>query len=109
MPFEKVVNAAENSSLVVSAYKGDIQIGYLRVVSDRTSFAWVCDVFVTPKHRGKGIAKAMVNFALTHPDHQDMRRWLLATKDAHEIYATCGFEPIKAISRWMVRGANPAD
>jgi GNAT superfamily N-acetyltransferase len=107
--FERVVRAAEGSSLVISAFWGEAQVGYLRVVSDRTTFAWICDVYVDSEHRGKGIAKAMVRFALDHPDHQDLRRWILATKDAHEIYASCGFEPLLAPDRWMLRGGNPSN
>jgi GNAT superfamily N-acetyltransferase len=106
--FERVVHAAEGSSLVVSAYRGNEQVGYLRVVSDRTTFAWVCDVIVDEAHRGKGLARAMLNFALEHPDHQGLRRWILATKDAHGVYAACGFEPLKAPERWMLRGGNPS-
>jgi GNAT superfamily N-acetyltransferase len=107
--YTNVVRAAENSSLVVGAYQGESQVGYLRVVSDRTSFAWLCDVFVDESHRGKGIAKAMVRFALEDPNHQGLRRWVLATKDAHVVYAACGFEPLKAPERWMLYGANPSN
>lgn len=106
---EKVIRAAENSSIVVGAYTPDSQVGYLRIVSDRTSFAWVCDVFVHPDHRGQAIARAMLSFAMSDQDHQGLRRWLLATKDAHGVYAHLGFESIRAPSRWMVRGSNPPD
>lgn len=103
--YERVVQAAEGSSLVVSVYRAEEQAGYLRVVSDRTSFAWVCDVFVDESHRGRGIAKAMLEFALEHPEHQGLRRWILATKDAHRLYAGCGFEPLRAPERWMLRAS----
>jgi len=104
---ERVEKAARGSSLVIGAYDDDgLQVGYCRIVSDRTTFAWVCDVFVSPSSRGIGVAKAMVRYALEHPDHQGLRRWLLATKDAHEIYRTCGFEALPMPERWMVRLAG---
>ena len=98
---EKVERAARGSSLLVGAYKDDIQVGYLRVVSDKASFAWVCDVFVDDAHRKQGLAKAMVRFALAHPEHQGLRRWLLATRDAHGVYREVGFEPLVEPDRWM--------
>jgi GNAT superfamily N-acetyltransferase len=99
---ETVERAAENSSLLVGAYTADeTQAAYLRVVSDRTTFAWLCDVYVGEAHRKKGLAKAMVKFALDHPEHQNLRRWVLATRDAHDIYSACGFEPLLDRSKWM--------
>ncbi len=97
-----VERAAKHSSLVVSAFDGALQIGYCRIVSDQTSFAWVCDVFVDEAYRGKGIGKAMVRFALEHPEHQGLRRWVLGTRDAHEVYRSCGFESLTFPERWMI-------
>jgi GNAT superfamily N-acetyltransferase len=99
---DRVQRAAAGSSLVVGAYLDDSQIGYLRVVSDRATFAWIADVFVDPDHRGKGIASAMIRLALEHPQHQNLRRWVLATRDAHEVYAKCGFEPLPNPQRFMI-------
>ena len=98
---EKVEKAAANSSLVVCAYRDGEQAAYLRIISDKTTFAWVCDVFVGEAHRKKGLAKAMVKFAIGHPDYQGFRRWVLATKDAHAVYAECGFAPVPFPERWM--------
>lgn len=106
---ETVIRAAENSSIVVGAYTSETQVGYLRIISDRTSFAWVCDVFVHPDHRGQAVARAMLGFAMAEPEHQGLRRWVLATKDAHGVYEHLGFEPVRAPSRWMVYGSNPPD
>ena len=86
--------AVHGSSLIVGAYRDDKQVGCLRVVSDRATFAWVADVFVTEPHRGRGLARAMVQFALRHPDHQGLRRWMLATRDAHGVYQPLGFTPL---------------
>jgi GNAT superfamily N-acetyltransferase len=99
---ERVEKAARGSSLVVGAYRDGQQVGYLRLVSDQTTFAWVCDVFVDESHRGRGIATAMVRFAQAHPDHQGLRRWLLATRDAHAVYRCAGFEPLPSPERWML-------
>ncbi len=98
----QIERAAAHSSLVVGAYLDDTQAGYLRVVSDRTTFAYICDVFVDSAHRGRGLAKAMVAFALAHPEHQGLRRWLLATRDAHTVYGAVGFEPLPFPERWML-------
>ena len=104
----KVERAAHHSALVVGAYLAPSaagepgeHVGYLRVVSDRTTFAWVCDVFVDAPHRGAGLARAMVGFALAHPDLQGLRRWLLATADAHGVYQGVGFVPLPSPERWM--------
>ena len=106
---EKVIRAAQNSSMVVGAFFEGVQVAYLRVVSDRTTFAWVCDVYVDETHRGNGLAKTMLSHAMEDPDHQNLRRWLLATKDAHRVYDKLGFEAIKVPSRWMVCGSNPSE
>lgn len=98
---ERVEKAAEGSSLVVGAYKDGEQVGCLRVVSDKTNFAWICDVFVEESHRGQGLAKAMVRYALAHPEHQGLRRWVLATRDAHGVYQEAGFEPLPSPEMWM--------
>jgi GNAT superfamily N-acetyltransferase len=99
---ERVRKAAENSSLVVNAFIDDVQVGYARVVSDRTIFAYLCDVFVDESVRGQGVGKAIVEAVLAHPDHQNLRRFMLATLDAHSLYAQYGFEALPNPDRWMV-------
>ena len=98
-----IERAASHSALVVGAFSAGVQIGYARIVSDQTTFAWVCDVFVDEGHRGKGVARKMLRFAFDHPDFQGLRRWLLATLDAHGVYAGIGFGPLPNPERWMVR------
>jgi GNAT superfamily N-acetyltransferase len=90
---QKVEQAARYSALVVSALRDRQPVGYCRVVSDRTRFAWLADVFVHPEHRRRGLARAIVRFALDHPHLRDVPKWLLGTKDAHGVYATLGFAP----------------
>ncbi len=99
---EKLERAAQNCSMVVGAYCEGVQVGYLRVISDRTTFAWIADVFVDEGHRKKGIGKAMVQFALDHPEYQGLRRWVLATRDAHSVYEEVGFIPLDFPERWML-------
>jgi GNAT superfamily N-acetyltransferase len=100
---EKVERGTHNSTMVVGAYvqSSGKQAGFLRIISDTTRFGYICDVFVDPEHRGKGIASAMVRFAINHPDLADVTRWILATRDAHEVYRSVGFEPLPEPSRWM--------
>lgn len=99
---EKVEKGARHSALVVGAYQNGAQVGYLRVISDTTRFAYLCDVYVDEAHRGGGVGRAMVQFALDHPELQGISRWLLATRDAHGVYAGVGFTPLPEPGRWMV-------
>jgi GNAT superfamily N-acetyltransferase len=99
---EVVERAAKYSSLVIGIYRAGEQVGYCRVVSDRATFAWVADVYVDPAHRGRGLAKEMVRFALAHPEHRGLRRWMLATRDAHSVYAEVGFGPLDKPESMMV-------
>lgn len=102
--YQKVIRAMENSSLVIGAYQGNEQVGYMRLVSDKTTFAWISDVYVTEDHRGKGIAKAMVHFGMENPDYSTIKRWLLATRDAHEVYRGLGFGPLEYPDHFMWKG-----
>jgi len=105
IPFERVKKGGKNSALVLGVYDAEgEQVAYSRVISDKARFAYLADVWVDKKHRGKGIGSAMVRTALEHPDFKTVS-WLLATKDAHGVYAKLGFEAIKNPERWMGRGA----
>ena len=92
---EKVEQAARHSALVIGIYWDQPhhhqQVGYCRVVSDRTRFAWLADVIIDPAHRGKKLGQEMVRFALEHPSLADVHQWMLGTKDAHGVYAKVGF------------------
>ena len=98
---EKVERAARGSATVIGAYVDGKQAGYARVVSDKATFAWLCDVFVGEEFRKRGIAKALVRFALDLPYSPDLRRWILATRDAHTVYEECGFVKLENPDRWM--------
>lgn len=77
--------------------------GFARVVSDRATFAYLCDVFVCPSVRGQGAGKALMQSIMTHPDLQNLRRWMLVTRDAHGLYEQYGFEAPANPERLMVR------
>jgi GNAT superfamily N-acetyltransferase len=79
------------------------QIGFARVVTDYATFAWLCDVFVVEEFRGQGLGKWLVDSVLSHPDLQGLRRWMLATGDAHGLYKQFGFVDLMAPERWMER------
>ena len=73
------------------------QVGFARVITDRTTFAWLADVFILDEHRGRGLSKRLLSTILAHPDLQGLRRWMLATWDAHGLYRQFGFkEPVRA-------------
>lgn len=102
-----VVERAFANSLVAGAYRGATQIGVARAVSDRASFAWLCDVFVDPSARGQGVATAMVRALIEHPELQTLRRWCLATRDAHAVYRPLGFAAVDP-AIWMSLSPDPA-
>jgi GNAT superfamily N-acetyltransferase len=96
-----VFERAIANSLCFSLYDGDSQIGFARVVTDRATFAYLADVFVLPSHRGRGLAKLLMEAVVAHSDLQGLRRWVLATRDAHGLYARYGFTPLQAPDRFM--------
>jgi GNAT superfamily N-acetyltransferase len=83
--------------------EGRTQIGFARVTTDRATFAYLGDVFILPGHRGRGLSKRLMETVLAHPDLQGLRRWLLATADAHELYRKFGFTQVGDPSRMMTR------
>lgn len=102
----EVTRRAVENSLPFGVYYGDDQIGFARVVTDRATFAWIADVFILPAHRGKSLSKRLMEAILSHPELQGLRRWVLATKDAHGLYAQFEFTPMKFPERWMERAAK---
>ncbi|GMR02068.1 MAG: GNAT family N-acetyltransferase [Acidimicrobiia bacterium] len=105
-----VATSIAHSALVVGAYTQDgSQVGFARMVSDLATFAWLADVFVLEAHRGRGLGRAIVKFAVEHPDMVKLQRQVLATADAHSLYADFGFVPLEQSERWMVRpGGSPS-
>lgn len=93
IPRETVARAVRNS-IPFGIFEGQRQVGFARVVTDRATFAYLADVFVDPAARGRGLAAWLVEVILAHPDLQGLRRWSLATLDAHGLYEKFGFRPL---------------
>lgn len=100
IPFEKVRTAAENS-LNFGVYFKSQQVGYARIVSDLSTVAYLGDVFILPEFRGKGLSKWLMQSIMTHPNLQGLRRWILLTRDAHDLYKQFGWQEIASPDRWM--------
>lgn len=96
-----IVNKAVSKSLCFGVFMDDEQIGFARVVSDYVTFAWLADVYILEEFRGMGLGKWMLEFIMSHPDLQSLRRWMLATRDAQGLYARYGFKPIQNPERFM--------
>jgi len=91
IPKETVAKAIANS-LCFGVFEGKTQVGFARVVTDRATFAYLCDVYVLESHRGHGLGKWLIETVMAHPDLQGLRRFQLVTRDAHGLYSRHGFE-----------------
>jgi GNAT superfamily N-acetyltransferase len=99
----EVVERSIENSLPFGVYvcgSGE-QIGFARVVTDYATFAWLADVYIESEHRGHGLGKRLVAEVLEHPDLQGLRRWMLGTADAHELYRRFGFDGLRDVRRFM--------
>lgn len=107
-PMELTRRAIEHS-LVFGVYDGEQQIGFARIVTDYTVFAYVCDVMIADSYRGQGLGKWLVDSMLAHPELQGVRRWLLITRDAQGLYSQFGFVGLDEPERYMelMRTAAP--
>lgn len=90
----ETMRAALANSLCFGVYHDKEQVGLARIVTDKATFAYLCDVFILPAYRGNGLSKWLIQTVRAHPDLQGLRRWLLATADAHGLYAQFGFTRI---------------
>ncbi|MEO6333686.1 MAG: GNAT family N-acetyltransferase [Pyrinomonadaceae bacterium] len=99
--------AIENS-LCFGVYLGARMVGFARVVTDRATFAYLGDVFVLTDFRGRGLSKRLMEAVIAHPELQGLRRWLLATRDAHGLYEHFEFSSLKFPERWLERTAPDA-
>ncbi|MBX3288757.1 MAG: GNAT family N-acetyltransferase [Acidobacteria bacterium] len=104
---EQTRTAIENS-ICFGVYRGERQIGFARVVSDRATFAYLGDVFIVSEYQGRGIGKMLMSAIIEHPELQGLRRWVLATRDAHSLYEQYGFSGLRFPERWMERAAKDA-
>ena len=98
---------ALDGSLCFAVKDGGAQIGFARVVTDFATFAYLADVYVLPEHRGRGVSKVLLDAVHAHPRLQGLRRWMLATRDAHGLYRQYGWRD-SAAGRLMEKIAeNP--
>jgi GNAT superfamily N-acetyltransferase len=86
-----LVRRSLDASLCFGLYGPDGQVGLVRVITDRATFAYLCDVYVLPAHRGQGLARWLMQCVMRSPQLQGLRRWLLMTRDAHHLYEQAGF------------------
>ena len=93
IPIEIVKRSIENS-LCFGVYEDGKQVGFARVISDYATFAYLADVFILEEYRGRGLSKQLMDAIMAHPDLQGLRKFLLATRDAHGLYAQYGFKPL---------------
>jgi GNAT superfamily N-acetyltransferase len=98
-----VVARAVRNSVCVGVFDRDAQVAFARVVTDRATFAYLCDVYVLESHRGRGIGKRMMEAVDAHPELRGLRRWSLVTKDAHGLYGRFGWTPVDRPERFMER------
>ena len=98
---EALVARAIAHSLCFGLYRGAEQAGFARVVTDRATYAYLCDVYVEAAHRGRGLGKWLVGCVLDHPDLQGLRRMNLMTRDAHDLYRPFGFRAMPDASRYL--------
>lgn len=98
-----VVERAVEHSLNFGAYVDGALVGYARVVTDRATYAWLCDVYVEPSHRGRGVGSALLAAVDEQLASYGVGRAVLATEDAHDVYARFGYAPLTHPERWMAR------
>jgi GNAT superfamily N-acetyltransferase len=101
----EVIRRSIEHSLPFGLYKDGQQIGFARVVTDYATFAWLADVFVLAQFRGQGLAQWLLQVIMTHEELQGLRRWVLATRDAHELYRRFGFTELAQPARWLEKFA----
>jgi GNAT superfamily N-acetyltransferase len=98
---EGTFETAIRNSFCFGVYQQNKQAGFARVITDKATFAYICDVFILAEFRGMGLSKWLIETIVNHAELQGLRRWLLATADAHGLYNQLGFIPITSAERWM--------
>ncbi|WP_080237556.1 GNAT family N-acetyltransferase [Spirosoma rigui] len=102
VPLDVVKRSIENS-LCFGVYQNEKQVGFARVITDQATFAYLADVFILPEHRGKGLSKQLIETISNWPSLQGLRRWVLATRDAHTLYEQFGFTALDKPEIFMQR------
>jgi GNAT superfamily N-acetyltransferase len=104
-----VVRRAMEGSLCFGVLLEGAQVAFARVITDRATFAYLADVYVLEQHRGKGLSRALLDAVFAHAELQGLRRFMLATRDAHGLYTKYGFGPLQDHGRIMMRGNDHTD
>lgn len=97
----EVIEKSIRFSLNFGVYDGNRQVGFARVITDYATFAYLCDVFIHEEYRGHALGKWLMESILAHPNLQGLRRWSLATRDAHGLYKQFGFAELSKPASWM--------
>lgn len=103
-PLEVIRKSIENS-LCFGVYLDKKQIGFARVITDYATFAWIADVFIVQEYRGKGYSKQLLKTILEFSELKNIKRWILATRDAHKLYSRFGFDGLKN-PEWFMEIVN---
>jgi len=99
-----IVRKSIENSLCFGLYDGETQVGFARLVTDYAIVGWICDMFVLPSHRGHGLGRWLVECMMVHPDVKSLRRILLNTRDAHDLYIKyANFRPLLKSESWLER------
>ena len=100
IPVDTVAKSIDGS-LCFGVYEGARQVGFARVITDKATFGYLADVFIDEAWRGRGLSKWLVQTIVSQPELQGLRRFMLATHDAHGLYAQYGFTALTFAERWM--------
>ena len=98
---KKTVATAIQHSLCFGVYDNQTQIGFARIITDFSTIAYLGDVYILEAYRGSGLSKWLMETIMEHPDLQGLRRWILLTGDAHELYRKFGWTEIADATKWM--------
>ena len=98
---KEIISRSVEGALCFGVFENDRQVGFARMITDRATFAYLADVFIIEEYRGRGLSKWLMEVIMSHPDLQRLRRMMLATRDAHELYKKFGFTPLNNVDRWM--------
>ena len=98
---KEIIMRSVEGALCFGVFENEKQIGFARMITDKATFAYLADVFIIEEYRGLGLSKWLMEVIMSYPDLQGLRRMMLATRDAHELYKKFGFTPLNNVDRWM--------
>ena len=98
---KEIIGRSVEGALCFGVFENEKQVGFARMITDRATFAYLADVFIIEEYRGRGLSKWLMEVIMSHPDLQGLRRMVLVTRDAHELYKKFGFTPLNNVDRWM--------